>query len=193
MEPGQVTEWLARWRAGGPEALEHVVPLVYEELRQVARRQLRREPESPTLSATALVHEVYLRLLKQRQIQASDRRSFLAIAGQTMRRILVDHARARRRLKRRTDSPPSSLDEQDVPPLLTEVEVEETLLLETALERLAAIDERAARIVEYRVFAGLTLDETAQALEVSAKTVQRTWVAARAWLRKEIAGPSRLV
>ena len=91
---GQVTQWLARWRAGDREALERLVPLVYDELRQVARRQLRRESPGHTLSATALVHEVYLRLLQQRQLAATDRDSFLAIAAQTMRRILVDHAQS---------------------------------------------------------------------------------------------------
>jgi RNA polymerase sigma factor (TIGR02999 family) len=193
METGQVTQWLAQWRAGGHDALEHVVPLVYAELRQAARRQLWRESASPTLSATALVHEVYLRLVQQRQIQASDRQGFLAIAGQTMRRILVDHARARHRLKRGADAQPVPLEEQDVPALLSDIEVEEVLAIEAALEKLAAFDERAARIVEYRVFAGLTLEETALALDVAVKTVQRTWVTARAWLRKEIGGPSRLV
>jgi RNA polymerase sigma-70 factor, ECF subfamily len=192
MEHGQVTEWLARWRSGGHEVLEHVVPLVYAELRQLARRQLNREMHPPTLSATALVHEVYLRLLQQRQIQASDRGSFLAIAGQTMRRILVDHARARRRLKRQPDGTPAPLDEETAP-LLTDVEVDEVLALEDLLDKLAAANERAARIVEYRVFAGLTLEETAAALGVSVKTVQRTWLAARAWLRKELSTTSRLV
>ena len=100
MAAGQVTECLARWRAGDRDALEQLVPLVYDELRHVARRQLRRESPDHTLSATALVHEVYLRLLRQRQLAASDRDGFLAIAAQTMRRILVDHARARARVKR---------------------------------------------------------------------------------------------
>ena len=193
MKSGQVTEWLARWRAGDHDALDRILPLVYDELRQVARRQLRWEAPQPTLSATALVHEVYLRLVQQRRIQAIDRDSFLATAGQTMRRILVDHARARRRLKRGGSDAPVSLDEADLPALLSEAEVDEVLALEEVLDRLAAADERAARVVEYRVFAGLTLEETARVLDVSTKTVQRTWLAARAFLRKEIAGGSRLV
>src|SRR5918994_1517144 len=100
MAAGQVTECLARWRAGDRDALERLVPLVYDELRHVAQRQLRRESPDHTLSATALVHEVYLRLVRQRQLAAADRDGFLAIAAQTMRRILVDHARARMRVKR---------------------------------------------------------------------------------------------
>lgn len=186
---GEVTQWLARWRAGDHEALDRIVPLVYAELRQVARRALRHETQPLTLSATALIHEVYLRLVQQRRIQATDRESFLATAGQTMRRILVDHARARRRVKRGGDMHPVPLDDvEDSPALLTESEVDEVLALDDVLNRLAAADPRAARIVEYRVFAGLTLDETARALGVSTKTVQRTWLAARAFLRKEIGG-----
>jgi RNA polymerase sigma-70 factor, ECF subfamily len=185
MAQGQVTAWLARWRAGGHEVLEHVVPLVYAELRQLARQQLHREVHPSTLSATALVHEVYLRLLQQRQLDAADRREFFAVVGHTMRRILVDHARARQRVKRRPGTSLASLDDHDVP-LLTDLEVEEVLALETALDRLAAADARAARIVEDRIFAGMTLEETAEHLGVSAKTVQRTWLAARAWLRKEL-------
>ena len=185
---GQVTEWLARWRAGDREALERLVPLVYDELRQVARRQLRRESPNHTLSATALVHEVYLRLLQQRQLTATDRDNFLAIAAQTMRRILVDHARARSRLKRGGDDRPIPLESGGVEPLLSDIEVEEVLAIDVALERLAQIDERAHRVIECRIFAGLTIDETAQALGVSSKSVQRTWTTARAWLRKELGG-----
>ena len=188
-----ITMSLARWRAGESDALEHLLPLVYDELRQVARRQLSREPPANTLSATTLVHEVYLRLLQQRQIVAADRDSFLAIAAQVMRRILVDHARRRKRLKRGGTGQPISLDAEPEPALLSDLEVEEVLILEAALARLAALDERAARIVECRIFVGLTLEETATAVGTSVKTVQRTWTTARAWLRKEIAGGSRLV
>jgi RNA polymerase sigma factor (TIGR02999 family) len=183
---GQVTEWLARWRAGDRDALEQLVPLVYDELRQVARRQLQHESSGHTLSATALVHEVYLRLLQQRQLSASDRDGFLGIAARTMRRILVDHARARARLKRGGHDRPASLDPHDDVPLLTDTEVEEVLAIDVALERLAQIDERAHRVVECRIFAGLTLDETAAVLGISSKSVQRTWSTALAWLRKEI-------
>jgi RNA polymerase sigma factor (TIGR02999 family) len=186
MAGGQVTEWLARWRAGDRDALERLMPLVYDELRQVARRQLQRESPGHTLSATALVHEVYLRLLQQRQLTASDRDGFLAIAAQTMRRILVDHARARSRLKRGGEARPIALGAGDDVPGLTDAAVEEVLAIDIALERLAQIDERALRVVEYRIFAGLTVEETALALSISAKSVQRTWTTALAWLRKEI-------
>jgi RNA polymerase sigma factor (TIGR02999 family) len=185
---GQVTQWLARWRAGDRHAPERLVPLVYDELRQVARRQLSRESAAHTLSATALVHEVYLRLLQQRQLTATDRDNFLAIAAQTMRRILVDHARARARVKRGGDDRPVSLEPGDDVPLLSDTEVDEVLAIDIALERLAQIDARAHRVVECRIFAGLTLEETAQALGISSKSVQRTWTTARAWLRKEIGG-----
>lgn len=186
--PGAVTLWLRRWHDGERDALEHVVPLVYDELRQAARRQVSREPAANTLSATALVHEVYLRLLQRRLIAGGDRQAFLAVATETMRRILVEHARRRKRLKRGGDQPPLSMDACDDLPLVPDGEVDELLALDTALGTLARMDQRAARVVEYRIFAGLTLEETAQALEVSTKTVQRAWVTALAWLRKEIAG-----
>ena len=116
----------------------------------------------------------------------SDRDGFLAIAAQTMRRILVDHARARARVKRGGKDRPIPLDTRHDVPLLTDAEVEEVLAIDLALERLAHVDERALRVVECRIFAGLTLEETAQALGISGKSVQRTWTTALAWLRKEI-------
>ena len=181
-----VTLILSAIEQGDPSAAEQLLPLVYDELRQVARRQLRRESANHTLSATALVHEVYLRLLQQRQLTATDRDNFLAIAAQTMRRILVDHARARSRLKRGGDDRPIQLESENGEPLLSDTEVEEVLAIDVALDRLAQIDARAHRVIECRIFAGLTLDETAQALGVSSKSVQRTWTTARAWLRKEL-------
>jgi RNA polymerase sigma factor (TIGR02999 family) len=181
-----IAAWLSRLQAGEPEAFEHLVPLVYQELREVARRQLAREPRTPTLSATTLVHEAYLRLRQQRQINAADRDGFLAVAAQTMRRVLVDHARWRRRLKRGGQDAAVSLETRHERALLTETQAGEILAVDAVLARLAALDERAARVVEYRVFAGLTLEETAAALNTSTKTVQRSWVTARAWLRKEI-------
>jgi RNA polymerase sigma-70 factor (ECF subfamily) len=180
-----VTVWLSRWRAGQKDALEHIVPLVYNELRQVARQHLSREPSPQALSATTLVHEAYLRLLQQREVNANDRQGFLAVAGFTMRRILVDEARRRVRLKRGGHDARVPLDDEAAA-LLEDRDVDQVLALDLLLDRLAALDERAARIVEYRVFAGLTLDETASALDVSVKTVQRTWSTARAWLRKEL-------
>ena len=167
---GQVTRVLAEWRAGDARAIERLVPLVYEELRGLARRQLRREMVGHTLSPTALVHEVYLRLLHQRQLGAVDRDGFLAIAGMTMRRILVDYARARTRLKRGGAAGregPEPLETVDEPALLPPMEVDEVLAVDMALERLAQLDVRASRVVECRIFGGLTLDETARALDLS--------------------------
>ena len=189
--PSAITVWLRRLHAGESGALERLVPLVYDELRQVARRQLRRESRENTLSATALVHEVYLRLVQQRQIGAADRETFLAIAAQTMRRILVDHARWRQRLKRGGGEAAEPLDAELSPALLGDHEIDEVLAVDRLLTRLNDLDARAARVVEYRIFAGLTLDETAAALDTSVKTVQRSWATARAWLRKEIAGNTR--
>jgi RNA polymerase sigma-70 factor, ECF subfamily len=188
--PSTITIWLQRLHAGEAGALERLVPLVYDELRDVARRQLNRERRQATLSATALVHEAYLRLLQQRRIAAGDRETFLSVAAQTMRRILVDHARRRQRLKRGGEHTVELLEEALGPALLADREVDEVLAVDQLIERLAAADERAARVVEYRIFAGLTLEETAAALGTSVKTVQRGWVAARAWLRKEMAAGS---
>ena len=162
------------------------MPVVYHELRQVARRQLSRESPDHTLSPTALVHEAYLRLLRQHHVQIMDREGLLAVAGVTMRRVLVDHARSRTRQKRGGDARPVPLEWGDEPPLLDDVQAEEVLAIDVALDRLGALDDRARRVVECRVFAGLTLQETADALGISSKSVQRTWTAARAWLRKEI-------
>jgi RNA polymerase sigma factor (TIGR02999 family) len=185
MSHGPITVWLERWRAGDPEALDQLLPLVYGELREVARRQLRRESPAHTLSATGLVHEAYLRLLSQRQLVAVDRTHFFAIAARTMRRILVDHARARLAQKRGGERP-AALDDQSEPAFLGSWDPDELLDTDAALSRLAERSERAVRVIECRVFAELTLEETADALGLSRKSVQRTWTAAAAWLRKEL-------
>jgi RNA polymerase sigma factor (TIGR02999 family) len=189
---GPITTWLERWRTGDGEVLERLMPLVYDELRRLARQQLRRESPAHTLSSAALVHEVYLRLLQQRQLSASDRDGFFAAAAQTMRRILTDHARTRLRQKRGAGARALSLDEAPEPALLDDREAEEVLGIDLALQRLARWDPRAVRVIECRVFAGLTLEETAQALGLSSRSVQRTWNAGIAWLRKDI-GPLSLV
>lgn len=183
--PGDVTEWLARLRSGESAALESLVGLLYNELRGAARRQLRREAPRQTLGATALVHEVYLKLLQQRHIAAADRTEFLSIASRTMRRVLVDYARTKKRLKRGGGEVAVSLEDAEVE-MFSDEEADEVLALDRALDRLAAVDGRASQVVEYRFYGGLTLEETATALNLSTKTVQRTWGAARAWLRKEI-------
>lgn len=188
--PGQITRWLVRLREGDEAALERLMPLLYDELRGMARLQLRHERRSHTLNPTALVNEVYLKLVQQQQIQAEHRTQFLAVASRTMRRILVDYARTRKRLKRGGGQHPVPLD--DVEAFLTDQEADEVLALDDALDRLASVNERASRVVQYRFYSGLTLDETADVLAVSVKTVQRDWLTARAWLRKEVAADLQL-
>ena len=183
---GDVTMWLERWRGGDRQAFDRIVPLVYGELREVARRVLRRERPEHTLNATALVNETYLRLLGQRRIAAQDRAGFLSIAACTMRRLLVDHARSRQRDKRGGGA--GLLPLEDAEPFLKDHEAEELLALDLALQRLAAVNPRGCQVIEHRYFARLSLEESAQVLGVSAKTVHRDFLASRAWLRKELQG-----
>ena len=183
-DDGSVTQLLRRYNQGDKAAAAEVIPLLYEDLRRLAHQRLRSERPGHTLSTTALVNECYLRLVQNRQLAAEDRNDFLAIASQTMRRVLVDYARGRSRQKRGGGQPQVPLEE--VESFLSDREAEEVLALDSALDKLGQADARAARVVELRFFGGLSLDETAEVLEVSVKTVQRTWVAARAWLRKEI-------
>jgi RNA polymerase sigma factor (TIGR02999 family) len=186
---GEITVWLARLRDGSPEALDHLVPLLYDDLRRLARQRLRSERPDHTLDTAALVNEAYLRLVDQRRISADDRSEFFAAASRTMRRVLVDYARGRQRDKRGGGVAALPLDEIESTPLepfLSPREAEETVALDEALSRLEAVQPRAARVVELRFFGGLTLDEAAALLGVSSKTVQRDAEAAMAWLRKEV-------
>lgn len=183
---GDVTTWLERWRGGDAQAFDRIVPLVYAELREVAQRALRRERPDHTLSATALVNEAYLRLLRERRIAAEDRAGFLSVAACTMRRLLVDYARTRKREKRGGGADLLPIDEAER--FLTGPEADELLALDLALDRLAAANPRGCRVIEHRYFAGLSLEESAQALGVSVKTVHRDFLASRAWLRKELHG-----
>lgn len=175
---------LRRLADGDSSALDRVVHRLYDDLRELARVRLRGERHDHTLGATALVNEVYLRLVRQHQIDAEGRTQFFAIAAVTMRRVLVDYARARRTAKRGGGLEIVPLD--DVEPFLTDEEAEEILALEDALKRLAVASPRAAEVVSHRFFSGLTLEEIAELQGVAAKTVQRDWIAARAWLRKEV-------
>jgi RNA polymerase sigma factor (TIGR02999 family) len=161
-----------------------VVSLLYDDLRRLARQRLRRERDGHTLDTTGLVHEAYLRLQTQRQLAPSDRAQFFAAASNTMRRILVDYARARRRQKRGGDR--VVVPVEDVEPFLSVPAASEALALDEALDRLDAAQPRAARVFEQRFFGGLAVEEIARASGVSTKTVQRDWEAARAWLRKEV-------
>lgn len=185
MPTTSVTDCLARLRSGQAEALDTLLPLVYDELRAIARRQLRREDTGHTLGATALVHEAYVRLADRERLAPKDRQHFFAIAAQSMRRVLIDHARARKRQKRGQGQ--AALPLEDVEAFLTREAADELTALDEALDRLAAANPRAALVVERRFFAGLSLAETAETLGVSLKTVHRDWLLARAWLRKEIA------
>ena len=179
-----ITELLRRYNGGDQSVWEELVPYVYDDLRRLAHQRMRHERSGHTLSTTALVNECYLRLVENRKLAAGDRGEFMALVSQTMRRLLVDHARARRRLKRGPDVLLVPLD--DLSEWLTDREADEVISLDEALNNMKSWDARAAQVVELRFFGGLSLEETAAVVEVSAKTVQRTWIAARAWLRKEI-------
>ena len=181
---GQITRWLSELRDGNREALDRLIPVLYGELRKIAAQKLRGERSGHTLSTTALVNEAYLKLLKREEIFVSDRSQFLAVASDTMRRILVDYARARKRQKRGGEKDPVPLEEAEA--FMSAKEADELLALDEALTRLEKFDARAKQVVEYRFFGGLTLEETAQVLDVSPKTAQRAWTSARLWLRKEV-------
>ncbi len=176
--------WLERLRSGDGEAVDEIVPRLYDELRRMAHLRLLRERRDHTLKTTALVNEAYLKLQRQRRIRAEDRQQFLAVAGNVMRQVLVDYARGRRRDKRGGGVTPLPLEEAEI--VLSESDAEQLLDLDHALTALAEINPEGAEVVQHRFFAGLSLDETAEVLGVSKRTVQRKWLAARAWLRREL-------
>jgi RNA polymerase sigma factor (TIGR02999 family) len=182
--PHAVTDLLRAWGAGEAGASEELVPLVYAELRRQARRVLRREGDGHTLQATALVHEAWLRLDGQHDARWQSRTQFLAVAAQTMRRVLVDHARARRALKRGGGGTQVTLGEANH--AAATAEDVDVLALDDALAQLATMDPRKARLVELRYFAGLSMPEAAAALGISLATVGREWAVARMWLRREL-------
>ena len=166
------------------QLVDDLVASHYEELRRLAHHYLRRERPGLTLQTTGLVNEAYLRLATLAGIQPEEKTRFFALASTTMRRVLVDHARARHRVKRGEDAEGVALD--DVEWVLGDEEAEELVALDDALVRLERINPRGSDVVQHRFFGGLTLGETAEVLGVSSKTVQRDWLAARAWLRKEV-------
>jgi RNA polymerase sigma factor (TIGR02999 family) len=179
-----VTELLARWSQGDQDALAELMPLVYGELRRLAEHYMRREQTDHTLQPTALVHEAYLRLAGATQAQFNSRVHFYGAAAQAMRRILVDHARRGLANKRGQRPIVLSLDDVDAG-----VEMRHELVdLDTALTKLTAQAERAARVVELRYFGGLSIEETAQVLDIAPATVKRQWTFARAWLYRELHG-----
>jgi len=183
-----VETWLARLADGDEGALDVVIELVHDELRALARRHMRRERSDHTLQTTALVHEAYEKLVRQSRAGFRDRGHFLAVASMCMRRILVNHARDRRRDKRGGDAVRLSLD--DAPALASDDRVEEVLAVDALLDDLAAEDPRACRVVECRYFAGLSVEETAEALSTSPRTVKRDWLTAKTWLRARLSAPS---
>lgn len=178
-----VTQLLLDWRRGRSGALDELIALVYDDLRRQARRVMRRERPGHTLRPTALVAEAYLRLCEAPRIDWKDRSHFFAVAARVMRRVLVEHARARKAGKRGGGATLLSLDEALDAPAARGLDFE---ALEDALGRLEALDERQARIVELRFFGGLTIEETAEALDASPATVKREWAAARVWLYSEL-------
>jgi RNA polymerase sigma factor (TIGR02999 family) len=179
-----ITEALAAARSGGPDALDRLFPLVYEQLHRLAHRQLGLEGPDHTLSTTALVHEVYLKLAGQADAPWQERAYFFAVAAGAMRRILVDHARRHRAARRGGKAQKwIALDEVEI--AVTE-RAAEIVALDEALQRLAALDPRQAKVVECRYFAGLTETETAEALGISVRTVAREWLTAKGWLYQEL-------
>lgn len=179
---GDVTHLLIAWSDGDSDALERLMPLVYRELKRQAERRLRRERPDHTLEPTALVHEAYLKLIDQKQARWRNRAHFFAIAAQAMRRILVDHARARQAEKRGGDWKLSFDEAIDV----SDDRADRMVALDDALKALAELDPQKSRLVELKYFGGLSLEEIAEALEVSRATVIREWRMAKAWLYGEL-------
>ncbi|MDP9161492.1 MAG: sigma-70 family RNA polymerase sigma factor [Acidobacteriota bacterium] len=181
--PHEVTELLQAWCEGKPEALEELVPLVYQDLHRAAARYMAREHPDHTLQATALVNEVYVRLVDIRTVSWQNRAHFFAICAKLMRRILTDFARSRFSLKRGAGAPHVTFDEALV---LSPEPCVDLLALDDAMKKLAAIDERKSRVVELRFFAGLSVEETAGVLHVSPETIARDWRLAKVWLLREM-------
>ena len=183
---GKITAILRGWSAGDREAAEALMPVLYQELRRRAAACLRGERRNHTLQPTALIHEAYLRLLDQRQVTWQNRSHFFGIASQMMRRVLVDHARRRNMHKRSGRWLRVSIADHAVAAAAaTDVDFD-VLMLDTLLERLAAFDARKSHVVELRYFGGLSLEETAHVLDVTPRTVDRDWRAARAWLHAQL-------
>lgn len=182
-----VTLLLKRLSDGDQDALAQLVPLIYDELHRLAGFHLQRERLNHTLQTTGLVHEAYLRLVDQKEVQWKNRGHFFAVAAQAMRRVLVDYARRHRALKRGSSLTKISLDEAIA---ISNEDVHHVLLLDELLTRLSSIDPEDSRIVELRFFGGLTVEETAEAMRISPATVKREWSVARAWLLRELSRSS---
>jgi len=181
--PGDVTRLLAQLSGGGPVVVDRLVPILYGELRQIARRHLRGERSDHTLDTTALVHEAYVKLVGLDRMNWQNRAHFLAVAAQAMRRVLVDYAVGRRAQKRGGDRQKVTLE--DVPAGGAH-SIELLLALDTAMRRLETVSPRLSRVVECRYFGGMSVEEAAEVLQVSPATVKRDWTVARAWLNREL-------
>lgn len=181
--PDQITQLLKDWGNGDQTARDQLISLVYEELRRMAHRHMRKERPGHTLQTSALVHEAFVKLVDQTAVQWQNRAHFFGIAAQMMRRILVDHARGRQYAKRGGNARYVALDEAVI---VSEERVADVVALDEALVRFAAVDQRKSQIVELRFFGGLSIEETAAVLAVSPGTVMRDWTLAKAWLRREM-------
>jgi RNA polymerase sigma-70 factor, ECF subfamily len=185
--PSEVSRLLRAWNLGKRSALDEVMPLVYAELRKIAKRELRRQPAGQTLEATALIHEAYLRLVDQSVVRWQSRAHFFGVAAKAMRHILVDHARSRRAAKRGGAAQRVSLEVA----VQTVERAVDLVALDDALRDLAATDHRKSDVVELKYFGGLTVREIAEVLHVSEETVARDWRLARAWLLRELSKSAR--
>jgi len=183
MESSSLSRLLKRWSDGDRDALEQLTPLVYAELHRMAERHMRKQPSSHTLQTTALIHEAYLRLLGQKEKRWENRLHFFGVAAQAMRHILVDYARAAKTDKRGGETRPVALDEAAI---VTRQRAADVIALDDALAELARLSPRQGRVVELRYFGGLSVEETAEVLNVSIDTVTRDWRQAKAWLHREL-------
>ena len=183
-EASEITQMLREWSGGKQEALDNLLPLVYDELHRQAANFLRKERLGHTLQTTALINEAYLKLIDRQDVNWESRTHFFAVAAQAMRRILVDYARAKHREKRGGDNVKLSLEDATL--VAAKEKGIDLIALDEALNKLAKFDAQQARVVELRYFSGLSLEETAEALHVSRATVARDWEAARAWLHREL-------
>ncbi len=178
-----VTKLLNAWSGGNDEALEQLLPLIYDELHVMAKRYMNKQPSGHTLQTTALIHEAYLKLADNKEKRFANRAHFFAVAASAMRHILVDHARSRRAEKRGGSMKPVSLERTAI---ISNDRIAEVIALDDALKMLEKEDERKTRVVELRYFGGLSVDETAEVLKISPKTVLRDWRFAKTWLLREL-------
>lgn len=180
-----VTRLLEAWSSGKSEAIDELMPLVYEELKRMAKKYMNSQPSGHTLQTTALIHEAYLKLADQREKRWQNRAHFFAVAAQAMRHILVDHARSQQTQKRGGETQIISLEDAAI---ISNERADEIVALDESLNNLFALDERKGRVVELRYFGGLSVEETAEVLKISEETVMRDWRFAKTWLLRELSG-----